>query len=356
MRPVAPIIPSLLLLAAACVDDGVDDNVLCDTSADCPGGGRCTAFGQCLPPDPCADASFNCGPGLICEVDGTGAAVCVPGGECGVETRTLPAAALFVLDRSCSMDNELAATGATKWETAANTVEDSMRSVHGVLHTGLLLFPDTEAPSCGQSEVAVAVSADGDAVAAEILQAAVSPTDRWFPSGPCVTNIDTAMNQARDVVEGEGDREMVAVLVTDGKQAQCNEDGGDAETMGIIADMLERLGVRTFVVGFDRQADADQLNAFANVGGTGGFITAESGDALADALETATAAARDCSFRLATVPPDANELYAFVDGEAVAGDALVYDADSRSLSFTGPLCERVEAGLAERLHVVFGCP
>jgi hypothetical protein len=92
--------------------------------------------------------------------------------------------------------------------------------------------------------------------------------DPNFPNGPCVTNIDTAMEQATtEPALDDPERESYVLLLTDGKQAGCNQAGGDAGTLQIITDLRMNRNVPTFVVGFGDQVDPAQLNEFADAGG-----------------------------------------------------------------------------------------
>lgn len=173
---------------------------------------------------------------------------------------------MIVLDRSCSMDNKPAGETRTKWESAEDAIATLTTVYAGQLRFGLIMFPDEGGGNCAQDDpIYVNIADDNETAVVD----AVTLTD---PDGPCVTNIDTAMEQvsADPAFDGTPDptgRRGFALLITDGRQSSsCGGNGGDAITVTNI-EALYQAGYPTYVVGFGGGVSPDDLNDFAVAGG-----------------------------------------------------------------------------------------
>ncbi|OGQ23432.1 MAG: hypothetical protein A2138_10405 [Deltaproteobacteria bacterium RBG_16_71_12] len=324
----------------------------CASDADCATGLRCNDVGNCQLIDPCEGVA--CEPGEQCE-----AGDCQPGGPCGGAVKLLPAVVLFVVDRSCSMNNDLGGSGITKWQAAATALTATVSALEGSLLFGLTLFPDVAPDRCAQSQVPVPIGTEGAGQIATLLAAATDVSHELFPDGPCVTNIDTAMSQA-DALLRSPELDANVVLVTDGRQAGCNELEGPADAERTIGELFDR-GIETVVVGYDRAADADQLDTFARAGGRPNsdvdvdFYPATDPAALETTLLDLATAALDCRLRLPVEPPDPAQLYLFLDDVRTA--SFSYDAPARTVVLEGDACQLMQTNQLQRVEVVFGgCP
>lgn len=313
---------------------------------------RCDTIGNCQPVDPCEGVS--CDAGEQCE-----SGACRPGGPCGGAAKLLPAVVLFVVDRSCSMNNDYGGSGVTKWQAAATALSATVSALEGRLSFGLTLFPDVVPDRCAQSQVAVPIATASADPIASLMTAATDVSHELFPDGPCVTNIDTAMSQA-DWLLSSPDIEANVVLVTDGRQAGCNEVEGPADTEQTVRELFDR-GIETVVVGYDRAADADQLDAFARAGGRINpdvdvdFYPAADPAALEATLLDLANGALDCRLRLPVEPPDATQLYLFLDD--VRTSSFSYDAATRTVTLLDDACQLMQTNQLERVELVFGgCP
>jgi hypothetical protein len=158
--------------------------------------------------------------------------------------------------------------GQTKWEIAVAAIDKLTSDYLGEIRFGLTLFPDTANPDCQQDVPAIPVAPDNETAVQTLLGSALMQSDPNFPNAPCVTNIDTAIEQAAaEPAFDDTERESYALLITDGKQYGCNAAGGDAGTTQIITDLFQTRSVATFVVGFGAGVDPAQLNVFADAGG-----------------------------------------------------------------------------------------
>jgi hypothetical protein len=257
------------------------------------------------------------------------------------------------------MTNTLGASGVTKWQAAASALSATSAALDDALLFGLTLFPDTSGERCEQTDVTVGIRANTAAEIDAVLTDALEANAVLFPDGPCVTNIDTAMSQAAGLVTAGG-LDAQVVLVTDGRQAGCNVETGEADATATIRELYD-LGVETVVVGFDRAADALVLDTFARAGGRPNpevdvdFYPATEPLALEQTLTDLANDALDCAFRLRAAPPDEGALYVFVD--EVRTESFSYDALTRVLTLSGEACTALSSGDDVRVDVVFGgCP
>lgn len=336
----------------------------CEQDVDCPEGQECTFMGNCVPAGGC-DTSQDCDAGTICSAD----KLCVPGGMCGAQAFTaMPVAPnmLLVLDRSCSMKDKI--DGMKKWDIAVAAINQVTTSYAGLLRWGLIMFPDITKPNCGQTDYPVPLGDGNEQAIQDLLTAALVTDDAWFPDGPCVTNIDTAMKQAAtDPGLGDATRQSYVLLLTDGAQAGCTAGGGDAGTLAAITDLATKRGVKTFVIGFGSAVDTAAMDSFAAAGGVPAaaaspkFFKAEDATSLDKALTTIGSTALGCVFKLGKTPPDSTKIFAFFDkGTEVPRDTTKtngwdYDPTTNTVTFYGSFCADIKAEKVKAVDVVFGC-
>ncbi len=324
----------------------------------CSVAGQCIDAGTCLEDGDCKAAATVCDPAT---------STCVPGGGCAeteAKVAAVPPNLLLVLDRSCSM-TQPAGPGATKWQAAVAAINTLTTTYNGKIRFGLSMFPDTVTPSCAQDVIAFPPAPGNEAGIQSTLTSALASGDANFPDGPCVTNIDTAMEQAAAAPElADTARDSYVALITDGKQAGCNLAGGDAGTLTIIGDLFTA-GVPTFVVGFGDGVDPAQMDAFAVAGGVPNTMPAyyDAADqmSLEAVLDTIATKAISCTYTLDTSPPNPEDIHVFFDGVAVPEDATMtsgwtYDASANAVVFYGADCDQLKSGSVTDVKVILGCP
>lgn len=366
-----------LTLALGCNTDITQDppggpdlasNPACGAS--CPAPLVCSkaAGAGCIMPGTCG-GDPDCETGHICAPGDGGAKICVIGGRCGgqkVMAEAVPPNLLIVLDRSCSMRNMVG--GQTKWALAVDAIKKMTTTYRDRIRYGLTLFPDKVAPDCGQDRIPISVAPGNETKISDLLTKALSTTDANYPSGPCVTNIDTAMKQAAgEQALKDATRANYVLLVTDGAQAGCNLAGGDAGTTTIITDLYKNNKVATFVLGFGAEVDGAQLNIFAKAGGvpTGdpqtAYYKAENQASLNAALMTIASKTIGCVFQLQSRPPNPDELYVYFDKKTkILRDpqhktGWDYDAAKNQVIFYGQTCDDLRAGRVVAVDIVYGC-
>lgn len=325
----------------------------------------CSVASECIDPGTCLEDG-DCAGGTVCD---KATSTCVPGGRCGGQEAKAEAVApnlLIVLDRSCSM-TKLADGVSTKWEIAVKAIQTLTTNFDGKIRFGLSLFPDLETPDCKQGAIAVPVGPGNEMTISDLLGASLAKADPNYPDGPCVTNIDTAMEQAAaEPAFVDPERDSYALLITDGKQAGCSAAGGDAGTTMIIKDMHDMQGVSTFVLGFGTGIDPVQMNIFADAGGVPAgdptkYYDAADQASLDAALDVIANKTLGCVFSLDQEPPNPDEIFVFFDNKdkiledpthAMGWD---YDPATNQVTFYGATCDKLKAGEVTDVDIVFGC-
>jgi hypothetical protein len=260
---------------------------------------------------------------------------------------------------------------ATKWEVAVGALDTLTTTYDGKIRFGLNLFPDKSGNSCTQEDFPYPVGPGNEMGIQKTMNGALLPDADLYPSGPCVTNIDTALEQAKtDPGLADKTRGDFVLLVTDGMQAGCNAGGGAAGAIQAVHEMYVEGGVPTFAIGFGSGADVKFLNAVAEEGGTaldaagGGdqFYLATDQAALLSAFQDIAQKALGCVFKLDMAPPDPTKLYVFVNGnvrvdrDSTHATGWDYDSKSNTVTFYGATCTDLKLGKVSGVDIEYGCP
>jgi len=357
----------LLVLAAACGGPSADlgpDAGACVDDASCPDGQTCSATGTCIADGTCA-ADVDCGSGMKC-TDG----MCTIGG-CGgqfLDLTYVPPNVMFVLDRSCSMDRALTGTTTTKWTAAVGSLGTVLTDYASEIRWGLTMFPDVSGEACSQGGVPFPIADNSAGPIKSMLTAALAETDPNFPKGPCVTNIDTGIQQAAlDPALTDPARASYLMLVSDGAQSACNLAGGDLGAEEIIRDLHVNRGIPTFIVGFGSGTDAAQLNRFAVKGGkplagTTKYYQADTAAQLDQAFQTIADLVVSCEYIVDPAPADLGQTWVYYEKtELVPHDPTHmagwdFDAATKKMTMYGGYCDRLKTHVVDDIDVVFGCP
>jgi len=306
-------------------------------------------------------------------VDGGGDATC---GGVALDLTYVAPSFLIVLDRSCSMENQIVPnTTKSRWQVAVEALSAAVMTHDADLAFGLTLFPDTTGMACTQDTIPIPVAPNQGAAIKSLLTAALDPADALYPDSPCVTNIDTGMAQALTDPSIAASGQRYIMLVTDGAQSgnttntganNCGGPAGDTRTQATI-EQLRANGVTTFVVGFGGNVDTVALDAFAIAGGAPRagaqkFYSAESPAQLAQAFASIAELAVSCEYTVDPPPPEIDKTYVFfgntelVDRDTSHAKGWDYDPATMKLTFYGTDCERVQTHVVTDVDVVFGCP
>jgi hypothetical protein len=304
--------------------------------------------------------------------------------ECGAaefEVEAVPPNLMIVLDRSCSMpacaaypgvawvdDHPCAQAGAgastmlDKWATAVSAIELMTTEFGSAARWGLQLFPDSSGDACALDAPSVQPSPGTAMQVQAVLRAALDPMDPNFPNGPCNTMTGGALAAMRSEASlQDPSRDSYLLLITDGAEYGCDKD--EAVTEQTVADLFAS-GIPTFVVGFGGEVDPAALEALALAGGvprsgSPSYYQADDAAGLEGVLSGVVTRVVRCDFALGEMPPNAEELYVFLDDEPIereTPDGWVYDPALNRVSFQGESCAALQAGSASDIDVVFGCP
>ncbi len=316
----------------------VCEGVSCVTScltASCAAGRTCLSTGHCSEPTGGAGGGSGAGGGPSC------------GGEL-FQAAKVQANFLIVLDRSGSMEETLPA-GGSKWKLASDAVKTVTSAHQQQIRFGLSMFPGTA--KCTEGSNAVPI---GDAAAPAI---AMSLPATATGSG---TPIGAALELASKRPElTDATRANYVLLVTDGI-----ENCGGNPVAAVRA--LAARGVKTYVVGFGADVDANRLSQMATEGGTARlmgskYYQADDQSSLNTALAQIAAGAAGCDYKLAKAPPDLKKVFVAVDGNLINRDTAKqmgwdYNEATGRLTLYGGACDLVQKNAAAKVQIVYGCP
>ena len=292
--------------------------------------------------------------------------------NCGSQTNSTtqqPADVLLVLDRSGSMNNDIAeeckCTGSSSGSDPCpdqTTCRDRWTTVSGALDSTLASTPDIQwglklysssGSGCDMNngvEVQIAPNTAG---------AIMSQIQRTTPNGntPTAAAITKATAYLSTLTDSNN---KVILLATDG-QPNCKPGGRSSESD--VDGTLEAIkaayaaGFLVYVIGIG--PSAGNLDNFAAAGGTVKHYPATSPDELATALASISVAVASCTFTLNEVPPDVNNVAVYLDKNLVPQDPAngwSFGASSQVIVLNGSTCEKVKASTASTVQVLFGCP
>jgi hypothetical protein len=327
----------------------------------------CSVDKTCIDEGTC-HGDGDCNEGTVCDLV---TKTCVPGGGCGAQeavATAIPPNLIIALDRSCSM-TAVVSMNKTKWDIAVAALGKLTTDYASKIRFGLALFPDTVGNNCTQGDIPIPTAPGNEAAIQTLLTSALVKADPNFPDGPCVTNIDTGVQQAAaDPALNDPERKSFVLLITDGKQAGCNTGGGDMGTLATITELQQMRGIGTFVVGFGSGVDVAQMNQFAVAGGVpnpdpvNDFYDASDQASLDAALTVIASQTISCNFALDKAPPDPAKVFVFFDNDPggvpkdpTHADGWDYDPMTNQVTFYGPTCEALKAGTITDVDIVFGC-
>jgi len=326
----------------------------CSKAGTCINKGTCLSDGDCSPDRKCDLATRRCVPRLPC-------------GQEPLKVEVVAPNLLIVLDRSCSMRTRVKGIKLSKWRVAVDAIKTLTTAFKGKIRFGLTLFPDRTGKTCLQDgPVAVPMGASAGPVIRGVLSLALSNKNKFFPNGPCVTNIDTAMKQAsQQTAFTDKTRGNFVLLITDGMQAGCGKAGGNKGTTAIISALAARK-VYTFVVGFGSAVNPKQMNIFAKAGGvptagpTTWYYKAENQATLNAAFIKIARVVASCIYKLKKVPANLNKIYVYFDKREVKKDPTHksgwdYNAAANQITFYGSVCKDLKDGKARKVDIVYGC-
>ena len=292
--------------------------------------------------------------------------------NCGltkVALESRPADLLLVLDRSGSMVQEIdvGGTQVQKWPEVVSALDTVVKKTEGAVSWGLKLYPVPNQCSVPDgATVPVAANNHG------AVMAAINANTPVENGGSTPTRVAVEKGVAFMRASGSPNSKYL-VVATDGLP-NCRNGGGGGQSnrdpAGAVAAVTAAAaaGMPSFVVGIATQdGDAhDTLNQMAVAGGRPRngdvrYYPVASRDELTTALETITGQIVSCTFFLDKPPPSPNDVAVNVDGMRVARDTNSmegwnYGDGNRSVVLYGSVCDKLKAGDAKDVQIIFGCP
>lgn len=266
------------------------------------------------------------------------------------------------------MKKVLDGTTTTKWEAAIDAIEHAVGDYAAAVRWGLTLFPDTTGDSCGQDAIPIPVGDSHAGTISTLLTNALQTTDPLYPSGPCVTNIDTGLQSAgTDPGLADPTRPNFLMLVTDGAQSKtCSLAGGDDGAVAIVTDLHDNHGISTFVVGFGSEVDDVELGKLANAGGKAlagktPYYKADTANGLDKALKDIASQVASCSYKVDPAPPDLGLTYVVFDQTTLVPrdpshvSGWDFDPTTSQITFYGSFCDEVAHFQVQTVDVTYGC-
>jgi hypothetical protein len=290
--------------------------------------------------------------------------------NCGIQTQNpsvQPVDLLLVLDRSGSMDDDIASDATcggrgapagcqARWPTLTASLNQVLAASPTSVQWGLKFFTSPGGSSCTvNAGVEVGVGAN---TAAQI-QAAIGGTSPGNQT-PTMAAIKAAVAYFSTVNDG---LPHYILLATDG-EPNCDPgtssnvtDASVMDTAGVIGTANTGSGIKTYVIGIG--PSSGNLDAFAAAGGTSNYYPATSPDALTTAFSTIAGTVASCVFKMADVPPDPTNLGVYLDSttrvprDPSTGFSLA--ADNVTVTLNGSYCDGIKDGTYKVLQVFFGC-
>lgn len=266
-----------------------------------------------------------------------------------------PADLLLVVDKSGSMDEELA-TGQRKWPVMRDALNVVVNQYDDGIRFGLMLYPQDDECAAGSLHSPIA-PANAGSISSALGQIS--------PEGGTPTH--TTMTAARSYLQGvQSPGARYVLLATDG-EPNCGPGGSDDDTVDESVAAIGALagdGVSTFVLGFGGSVNnhPDILQAMAQAGGTGNYFAANSPAELSTALDAIAGEVGlpSCTIRLDYEPKDQEFVAVYQDGEAVPRDpsrqeGWEYDAANNTVSFYGAACDAIRSGDVSQVRIELGC-
>jgi hypothetical protein len=268
---------------------------------------------------------------------------------------------LIVLDRSSSMQGQ----GVDRWTPSVRGLKAITADLDDVIRFGLMAFPGRggttilgggmscapgtlEVPIGPQAAPAIATSLDG----LTLIQST--------PTASTLEAAHTVLGSGAAVLDGTAVAKYV-ILVTDGAP-NCSDPnggrggGGATDAAAVTASVtaiagMQKDGIKTYVLGYDTQADPAlkaALDMMAAAGGTGDTMhrAIENEASLVAEFRRITGAAASCEFALKMAPSDPNFVLVELDGQKLslnAPDGFSLSADRLHLTVLGSACQKLQA-------------
>lgn len=296
-----------------------------------------------------------------------------PDASCGAQMQQIgvvnlgdPPDLLVVLDRSGSMTAAppvFPPVFDTKWNIMKNALISITTQKDQSIKFGLLEFPsDENCAADATAEVPIALGAH-------------TPFTTYFgsrsPGGntPAHVALSSALSYYQSIPVNPAGRYVL--FATDGLPNCLGGDPDTASDMATVAAVtaLMNAGIPTYVLGFGTFGlNTGVLNDAAVAGGkaksgTTKFYEANNANDLAMALQAIAGGiiVPSCTFQLASLPPDPDNVTVTINGVAVPRspshtNGWDYHPNAMTITFFGSYCSQIMMGSTTNVAFIYGCP
>jgi hypothetical protein len=284
----------------------------------------------------------------------------------GVQNLGDPPDMLVILDRSGSMTSPpptFPPIFTSKWSIMSSALNTITQQKQSQIKFGLLEFPSDE--NCAADTTAEV------GIALNTANQFASYFSARSPGGntPAHIALASALTYYQSIPVNPAGRYVV--FATDGLpncQGGDPDVASDAATVQAVTD-LKNAGIPTNVLGFGTFGqNTGVLDQAAVAGGKAKpgnpkFYEANNANDLAMALAAIAGGVivPSCSFQLASIPPDPNNVTVTINGMAVPRspshmNGWDYHPDAMTITFFGSYCATIEGGAMTNVSFVYGCP
>jgi von Willebrand factor type A domain len=292
-------------------------------------------------------------------------------GSVALDSMATPGNIVVVFDQSDSMNDPFTeadgGSAGPKYKVAEDALVAALEPQEALLRVGAIFFPTT---ATGNTCSLVDPIGTPPQIQIEPGKSFVSDFQGHFSATgwtlilgtPTVDALKAADTALPDPSPLEGARAVV--ILTDGAPT-C--DTAQADILAPVQDMFSR-GIKTYAIGLPGSATAASLlDAIAQAGGTGTYLSPADQPTLEAALAQITSSTIDpCTIALSPAPPDPNEVYliatdpAHPDGIVIprvdGGDGWTLSSDGATATLTGAVCTAAKSGGYTTIQFVYGCP
>jgi hypothetical protein len=288
------------------------------------------------------------------------------GGTCAsrtVQSGRVAPDILIVLDRSLSMKMD----NVNRWDPSVAGLKAITSMLEDRVSFGLMVFPGPNAPagdsrSCDPGTSRVPVGRNTAGMIAQVLDG-TQPGGRT-PTAPTLKAAHGLIDTTRMTDPDSKAAPQYVLLVTDGAPNCTNPNGGGGVGMGgfgsgepaaVDASVAEieamtKAGIRTFVLGYDTQNDAQlkaALDRMAVAGGTGEKMhrPIEDQASLVEEFRQITEVALSCEFVLEAPVSDKRFVKVQIDGKQINVDSAngwKLTGDNKVVTLQGDACSKVK--------------
>lgn len=284
-------------------------------------------------------------------------------GSVALKTQVTPGNIVVVFDQSNSMDGNFKAGDAgasgVKWQVAENAIVNAVSPIQNLLNLGSIFFPTANC-AVNAIDMGKQIKIEPGMMFVTDFQAYFAdPAWKTIGSTPIKIALDQANAALPDPSPLVGQRAVV--VITDGAPT-CTTN--QAAILMPVQAMFSR-GIKTYAVGLPgSQTAATLLDAIANAGGTGNYLSPGDPQALQDALAMIASNTVDqCTISLDPPPLDPTQVHLIVtdaadpDGkEILQGMGWTLSPDGKTATLDGMVCQTAKNGGYTSINFVYGCP